>query len=161
MKRSRFLFPLLVSLAMLCSCTHTLYTHQQVLQKCKTKDDVLKQFGKPDEVNPGPGFDQWTYNMTNRTDWKKPKKEVVAVTVPDSLVRDSLQTVNPDRYEKYVKFIFDGQGNITGYRAEGIDLAYKEKDNFGKSLLNITGGILIVSALVALELYKEGAFDGY
>ena len=159
MKKPWFLFSFLIGLMTLCSCTHTLYTHQQVLQKCKTKDDVLKQFGRPDEVNPGPGFDQWTYNMENRADWKKPKKEPAPVAVPDSLVRDSLQKANPGKYTKYVKFIFDGQGKIAGYRAEGIDLTYKEKDNFGKTFVNITGGILIVSALVALELYKDGAFD--
>jgi hypothetical protein len=159
MKTLWFLFTFLMSTVTLCSCTHTLYTHQQVLQKCRTKDDVLKQFGQPDEVNPGPGFDQWTYNMEKQQSPKKSQKDEATIAVPDSLVRDSLQRVNPDKFTKYVKFIFDKQGNVTGYKAEGIDLTHKEKDSFGKSFVTITGGIVIISALVALELYNNGAFD--
>lgn len=159
MKTSWFLFAFIMSMVTLCSCTHTLYTHQQVLQKCRTKDDVLKQFGQPDEINPGPGFDQWTYNMEKVRPARKSQKNEAPVIAPDSLVRDSLQKVNPEKFTRYVKFIFDGQGNVTGYKAEGVDLTKKEKDSFGKSLFNITGGIIVVSALVAFELYKDGAFD--
>lgn len=159
MKTSRFLFAFIMSLVTFCSCTHTLYTHQQVLQKCHTKDDVLKQFGQPDEINPGPGFDQWTYNMDKAHPLRKPQKDEPPVTAPDSLVRDSLHKVNPEKFTKYIKFIFDGQGKVAGYKTEGIDLTHKEKDSFGKSFATITGGILVISVLVALELYKDGAFD--
>jgi|GEM_PF-917061 len=157
MKQLRLPLLLLAGMLTFFGCTQTLYTHQQVLQKCQNKNDVLQQFGQPDEVNPGPGFDQWTYNMANRTEWKNPKKEPVALAVTDSLVKDSVQVANPVKYDKYVKFMFDKDGKIMGYKAEGIDLTHKEKDSFGKSLGNITAGVLVISVLVALELYKNSS----
>ena len=96
MKTSRFLFAFIMRQVRFCSCSHTLYTHQQVLQKCHTKDDVLKQFGQPDEINPGPGFDQWTYNMDKAHPKRKPQKDEPPVTAPDSLVRDLLHRGEPE-----------------------------------------------------------------
>lgn len=159
MKRCLNVTTALSFLLMLSSCTTTRYTHQQVLQNCHKKEDVLKQFGPPDEINPGVGAEQWTYDMNKLRPRKKSKSPVDVKSLPDSLVKDSLQYVNRDKYTAYVKFMFDDKGNVVGYNASGVDLSRKEKDSFGKSLLNITGGVLVVSALVALELFKDGAFD--
>lgn len=158
MKRSQFLFVALLGLLAFSSCTHTLYTQQQVLQNCHKKQDVLDQFGPPDEINPGMGVEQWTYNMGKKSA-KKSKRTDVIQTLPDTLVKDSLQYVKQDKYASYAKFMFDAQGNMVGYKTNGVDLSKNKKDSFGKSLVNITGAVLVVSALVALELYNDGAFD--
>jgi hypothetical protein len=158
MKRSQFLFFVLVGLLAFSSCTHTLYTEQQVLQNCHKRQDVLEQFGPPDEINPGIGIEQWVYNMDKKP-VKKPKKRDLTQILPDTLVKDSLQFVKQDKYASYAKFMFDVQGNVVGYKTEGADLSKNKKDSFGKSFVNITGAVLIVSALVALGLYKDGAFD--
>jgi len=158
MKRSQFLFSFLLSSLLFCGCTHTLYTHQQVLQKTRTKDDVLKEFGQPDEINKGTGIEQWTYNMDKASE-KRVQKKSMPNTLPDTLVRDSVQHIKQEKFTKYVKFMFDGDGKVIGYKAEGVDLTENKKDSFGKSLVTITGGILLISGLVALELYNNGAFD--
>lgn len=158
MKRSQFLFVALLGLLTFSSCTHTLYTQQQVLQNCHKKQDVLDQFGPPDEINPGIGVEQWTYNMGKKS-VKKSKRTDVIKTLPDTLVKDSLQYVKRDKYASYAKFMFDAQGNMVGYKTDGVDLSKNKKDSFGKSFVNITGAVLVISALVALELYKDGAFD--
>jgi len=158
MKRSQFLFFALVGLLAFSSCTHTLYTHQQVLQNCHKKQDVLDQFGPPDEINPGIGLEQWTYNMDKKP-VKRPKKSDVPQILPDTLIKDSLQYVKQDKYASYAKFMFDAEGNVVGYKTDGVDLSKNKKDSFGKSLFNITGAVIVISALVALELYKDGAFD--
>jgi len=162
MKRTYNAFATIACVILLCSCTHTLYTHQQVLQNCHTKDDVWKQFGSPDEKHPGPAMEQWVYNMEKphkSTKQKMPDQLMVNQVRPDTLASDSIQYVKQENYTSYIKFMFDTQGKVIGYKADGVDLTKKVKDNFGKSVVNITGGVLVVSVLVALELYKEGAFD--
>ena len=151
MKTPWFLIAFLIPLLILCGCTHTMYTHQQVLQKCRTKDDVLKQFGQPDEKIPGEGMEQWVYRMDKGP---APMPDSLK-SKPDSLAADTAQYVPQ---EKYVKFMFDDQGKVMGYKASGVDLTRRVKDNFGKSFVTITGGILIVSAWVVIELAKAGAF---
>jgi hypothetical protein len=158
MKRSQFLFLAVLGLLAFNSCTHTLYTQQQVLANCHKKQDVLEQFGPPDEINPGIGVEQWTYDMGKKP-VKKSKKLDVAQILPDTLIKDSLQYVKPDKYASYAKFMFDAEGNFVGYKTDGADLSKNKKDSFGKSFVNITGAVVIISALVALELYKDGAFD--
>jgi len=158
MKRSQFLLTALSSLLLLCGCTHTMYSHQQVLQKCHTKQEVFEQLGQPDEINPGAGIEQWTYNM-DKPPLKKNKRVKDFKAMPDSLVKDSIQFIKPNKYARYVKYIFDDTGNVVGYKSDNVDLTTNKKDNFGKSLVNITGAVLVVSLLVALELYKDGAFD--
>jgi hypothetical protein len=157
---------IIFGLLLLCGCTQTLYTHQQVLQKCRTRQDVYAQFGAPDEKHPGQGVEQWVYNMDkphNPTKQKMPdqlKNQTTMVRAKiDSLSTDSVQNIKQEKYTKSLKFMFDDQGNVIGYKADGADVSRKVKDSFGKSLVNITGGIAIISVLVALELYKDGAFD--
>jgi len=166
MKRSQFLLSALLGLLLFSSCTHTVYTHQQVLQNFHTKGDVWKQFGPPDERNPGQGTEQWVYDMDKP---HNPTTQKLQDTIanqpnkimgrPDTLAADSVHPVQPEKYARYVKFMFDDQGVVIGYKTEGVDLTHKEKDNFGKSLVTITGGILLLSALIALELYNDGAFQ--
>jgi hypothetical protein len=158
MKRSQFLLLTILAFPAFSSCTHTLYTQQQVLQNCHKKQDVLEQFGPPDEINPGIGVEQWAYNMDKKP-VKRSKKHDTTQILPDTLVKDSLQYVKQDKYASYAKFMFDSQGNLVGYKTDGADLSRNKKDNFGKSFVNITGVILVASVLVVLELYRTGAFD--
>jgi len=158
MKRSQFPLTALCGLLMLCGCTHTIYSHQQVLQKCHTKQEVFEQLGQPDEINPGMGIEQWTYDM-EKSHVKKSKHLKDFRSMPDSLKKDSIQFVEQYKYHRFVKYMFDDTGIVVGYKTDGVDLATNKKDSFGKSLVNITGAVLVVSVLVALELYKDGAFD--
>jgi len=158
MKSLYFLSAILLGSFAMCSCTKTFYSHQQMLQKCKTKDDVLKQFGPPDERNPGNGLEQWVYNMDKDSVRNPPKKNLIT-KLPDTLVKDSVQRIAQEKYVRYLKFMFDDQGKVIGYKAEGVDLGRKVKDNFGTSLLTITGGIVVASVLIALQLYSDGAID--
>jgi hypothetical protein len=151
MKTSWFLFAFLIPLFILSGCTHTIYTHQQVLQKCLNKVDVLKRFGQPDEKIPGEGMEQWVYKMSK---WPAAKTDSIK-NRPDSLASDSARV--PE--EKYVKFMFDDQGKVMGYKTSGVDLTRSEKDNFGKSFVTITGGVFVVSLWVVIELAKAGAFN--
>ena len=133
---------LLAGVIFLCGCSKTLYTHQQVLQSLHTKGDVLKKFGEPDEKIPGDFMEVWAYN------WD---------TISKRVIPDSLGQKHPANYTNYIRFSFDTLGNVTGYKSNGVDLTYKKRDNFGKSLVNgleVTGALVLIAAYVAIE-------DGY
>ena len=53
--------------------------------------------------------------------------------------------------------MIDKDGKVLGYKAEGVDLTYKEKDSFGKNLGKITGLILVISLLVAVAMDKNSS----
>lgn len=90
---------------------------------------------------------------------RNPSKKKLITKLPDTLVKDSVQRIAQEKYVRYLKFMFDDQGKVIGYKAEGVDLSRKVKDNFGTSLLTITGGIVVASVLIALQLYSDGAID--
>src|ERR1700744_1030286 len=107
---------IVLCLLLFCSCTKHVYTHQQVMQGFRTKDDVLKQFGNPDQVKEGVEIEEWTYN---RDKISGPNK----TTKPDTIVAadaisDTLKASQPVVYNRYIRFIFDRDGNVAGYKTQ-------------------------------------------
>src|SRR3569833_2602276 len=132
MKRSQFLQTALSSLLLLCGCTHTMYSHQQVMQKCPTKQEVFEQLGQPDEINPGAGIEQWTYNM-DKPPLKKNKRVKDFKAMPDSLVKDSNKFIKPNKYARYVKYILKKTKNKKNNKTNNNNHTTNKKNNFGKS----------------------------
>jgi hypothetical protein len=71
----------LLSILSLFSCTKTIYTHQQVLDRYKTKQDVSKTFGIPTEKKTSDNAEQWLYKFEK-----------------DDSFREHIQHPNSDRY---------------------------------------------------------------
>lgn len=150
-------FILLVGLMSLYSCSRTVYSHQQVLQGMRNKNDVLKQFGKPDDTLKAENVEIWTYNKGELSVAPKPVKTDSAEN--DSTSDDTLYATQPVDDKRYIKFTFDAAGNVTGYKSNGVDAGVSKRDNFGKSLvrgLEITAGIILI---VGVELAQDGYFN--
>ena len=140
-------------LLLFCSCTKHIYTHQQVMQGFHTKDDVLKQFGNPDQVKEGADIEEWTYNRDkapgpNRTT----KPDTIVAT---DAVSDTLKASQPVRYSKYIQFIFDHDGNVAGYKTQGVDMSRTTQDSFGIGLLKVLGITALVVIIVGLDVYNN------
>ena len=136
-----------------CSCTKKVYTHQQVMQGFHTKDDVLKQFGSPDQVKQGADIQEWTYNRENAAEPHKALK-------PDTVVAtdrasDTLKAYQPDRYSKYIRFLFDLRGNVVGYKTQGVDMSTTKTEDFGITLLKVLGITALVVIIVGLDVYNN------
>lgn len=139
-------------MVILCGCSHTVYSHQKVMQSLHTKNDVLSRFGAPTKKTSIGDLEQWTYYMDTLSVTDKP-------TDPDTLqnAADTTELPNSGLYidrHKYVKFLFDTAGNVAGYKSNGVDLKTVKKDNFGKSTVKglEVAGILIL--LIGYEVAK-------
>lgn len=150
---------LLAGLVSLYSCSRTVYSHQQVLQGLHNKNDVLKQFGKPDDTLKAENMEMWTYNRGEFPVPPKPVKMDSVRSDSTSMNADTLYTAQPVDNKKYIKFMFDDAGNVTGYKANGVDVGMSKKDNFGKTMvkgLEITAVIIIIAGF---EIVDNGYLD--
>lgn len=146
--------PLLIILAGIISlygCSKQLYTHQQVMQSFHTKNDVLKQFGTPDEKITSEGIEEWTYNNVLPTADKAGKHDTAANSSVNN-PPDSLKIKRYQRHDKYIKFLFDSAGNVSGYKSKGVNLATTKKDNFGTGLVKVLGVTAVLIVLVGAEI---------
>src|SRR3978361_320039 len=114
MKKNLPVLLILLIVISLCSCSQKLYTHQQVLQDLHTKDEVLKQLGNPDEIKAGNEVQEWVYTHNIHFD---PKGVVNKdTTIATKTIPDTLNTLPQDKNGKYLRFLFDKDGNVTGYK---------------------------------------------
>ena len=154
MKISLPLLLILGSLVCFCSCTKTLHT-RQVLQSCRTKDDVLKQFGPPNEIKPGEGIDEWVYNRNSASTINKPNKQDTVNDNNVSASYDSLKVDQGNHNASYFKFIIDTNNNVVGYKNNGVDLTKKVKQNPVLASLNFLFEVVVVTVVVGLYLGVE------
>jgi hypothetical protein len=149
MKKTLPGFFILLFALILCGCSKKLYTHQQVMQSFHTRDDVFKRFGNPDIKRTMDSTEVWIYNRD--VSGKTPQPP--AKTSP---VNDTTQVQTTTAQNIYVNFIFDHNGNITGYKSNGIDLSYTKKVPAGTSILNTLGAIALIAIAVGIDAYTNG-----
>lgn|ERR1700743_1900068 len=125
----------------LCSCTKVLYTHEQVVDRYKTKQDVSKTFGVPTEKKMSGNTEQWLYKFekddSSREHVAKEYHNTQTVTVTDF-----------NKYDKYLVFTFDLQGNVTRCDYSGVDLTVKTKDKEATIVLIALGAVLLTGLVV-------------
>ncbi len=144
----------LFSMATLVSCTKVLYTHQQVMDSYKTKEQVLKQFGIPTEKRMSADTEEWLY----RYELKPTMSKFVVSQLENVKTNDVTEFTI---YKRYLVFAFDKQGNITGQRGEGVDLTHKVRDPGGTIALVIGGIALTALAIVAGTAMAQSSLTWY
>jgi len=148
---SKFLIgcSVIVCMLFLYSCTKKVYTHQQVMQSFQNKDDVLKRFGNPDQVKEGEGIEEWIYNQDKAPGTVKSVKPDTIHATDD--VSDTLKAVQPVKYSKYIRFIFNPDGTVAGYKTQGVDMGMTKKDSFGIALLKVIGIAALIVIIVGVD----------
>ena len=129
----------LLSIIALPGCTKVIYTHQQVIDSYKTKDQLTKKFGIPTQKKMSGDTEEWLY----RYEMKSTGKPIVSQA-------ENVKTADVTEFtmfKRYIIFAFDKQGNITGQRSEGVDLTQKEKAP-GKTIALIGGCVAVTVAVV-------------
>lgn len=152
---SKFLtrYAIILCILFLCSCTKRVYTHQQVMQSFQNKDDVLKRFGNPDQVKEGEGIEEWVYNQDKVSDaGKSIKPDTIHAT---NEISDTLKATQPVKYNKYIRFIFNPDGTLAGYKSQGVDLSTVKKDSFGIALLKVLGIGALIVIVVGVDVYNN------
>ena len=136
------LFPaalILLSIIALPGCTKIIYTHQQVIDSYKTKDQLTKQFGIPTQKKMAGDTEEWLYRYEMSTTGKAVVRQAENVRTAD--------VTEFTLFKRYIIFDFDKQGNITGRRSEGVDFTQKEKAP-GKTIALIGGCVAVTVAVV-------------
>ena len=139
-------------LLFLCSCAKKVYTHQQVMQSFHTKDDVKKRFGKPDQVKKDTVMEEWVYNQDVAGNTGKTAKQDTVIAT--NAIPDTLKT-KVVKHSKYIRFIFDRDGNVAGYKSNGIDLSHVTKDSFGLTVLKVLGITALLVIVISVDIYNN------
>jgi hypothetical protein len=138
----------------LFSCTKVIYTHEQVLNRYQTKQEVINRFGMPTEKRKGEGgIEEWLYKFEKH----------------DSFTNHSVNAVNNTQtadvtefnsYKRCIIFTLDDHGNVLSWKFEKVDLA-ERKPAPGKTIALVLGSIVLVVALYgAAVLATNGVFSG-
>lgn len=156
--------PLLIAIAglggllCLCSCSKLIHSHEQVMVSYHTKDDVMKQFGVPDEKREANHLTEWLYNCDTSSALHHSKTKVVINgtynTVYGSLNHNTLSTDKFTLYNQYVKFTFDEQGKVVNWDSDNVNFAERKKKT-GATIALVAGSVaaatLFIFSLVAVN----------
>ena len=134
---------LLLGIISLLSCTKTVYTHEQVLDGYKTKQDVARKFGQPTEKQTKGSTQRWLYKYEGHTPADKVNNGKVVYVAELS------------KYDRYLIFSFDNQGNVTGWNCEGVNFAYKRQNITGTALLVAGVMVFIIALFITVPDYKR------
>ena len=136
---------LIFSLLSVFSCTRVLYTHEQVLDRYKTRNDVQKAFDIPTERLANDTSEQWLYQYDKRV---KPHHNIQTATV-----------TNFGKYNRYLLFSFDRSGNVVQWYYDGVDLTVRKSNPLGTVGL-VAGGVgLVILTYVALGGVSFGSMS--
>ncbi|MDB5145670.1 MAG: hypothetical protein JWQ66_4383 [Mucilaginibacter sp.] len=131
----------LLSILSLFSCTKTIYTHQQVLDRYKTKQDVSKTFGIPTEKKTSDNAEQWLYKFEKDDSFREH-------TVKEYHNTQTATVTDFNKYNRYLIFTFDLQGNVTRCDYSGVDLTVKAKDKEATIVIIALGAVVLVGLIV-------------
>ncbi|HTD99202.1 MAG TPA: hypothetical protein VK668_07925 [Mucilaginibacter sp.] len=129
----------LLSMLSMFSCTHVLYSHDDVLNKYQTKQDIAKQFGVPAEKKMGETSEEWLYIFSSKT-LISPHLATADVTVLG-------------KYKRYIIFTMDLQGNVVRWYSEGVNFEVR-KSAPGETIALIVGivAVITVGAIAASHI---------
>jgi len=137
-------------------CSKIVYTHEQVMQSYHTKNDVIKQFGYPEQRREIGGTTEWVYSCDSASTLFNSKTKI-GVNGSYNGIPDSLKMVNVNEftnYNKYLRFTFDVQGNVLKYDSRNVSFV-KRKANPAATVLVVLGSvaatILLLGALINLN----------
>jgi hypothetical protein len=128
----------LLSMLLLCCCSKTIYTHEQVLDMYQTKADVTKKFGIPTERKVNDSTEEWLYQYQRNSH-----------VVEETSNAKTVDVTNFNRYDRYLIFTFDKNGNVIRNDFKGVNLTVKKKDT-GRTILLIVGIVGATAGLIAI-----------
>jgi len=132
---------MLLGMLSLFSCTKIVYTHEQVISLYKTKQDVTKTFGIPTEKKMNEGTEEWLYRYDKAGPHSSKEFQNTITT----------NVTEFNRYDRYIMFTMDKQGNIIRCDYVGVDLAVRKNNPAGTIVLIAAGVALITVGYLAAQ----------
>ena len=135
-----------LGLTPLFSCTKVLYTHESVMARYHTQDDVSKQFGIPAERLTDTATEQWLYNFQKVPGQHGLSADFIAVKHAST---HDVQSFS--RYERFIIFQFDKKGDLIQTFNKDVDFT-KTKVSGGKTaglIAGLAGGTVLILWLIS------------
>jgi hypothetical protein len=141
----------LLNLLTLFSCRTVLYTHEEVIDRYKTKPDVAKRFGNPNEKMISETSEAWLYVY---------RSNHFHHTQEQSLAASTATVTAFGKYDRFVIYRFDKQGNVVQWKAEGVDLT-ERKVSPGLTIALVAGlSAVFIGLLVIISNSLSFNFTG-
>ena len=120
----------------------------------------MKRFGKPDKRRIVDSTEVWFYYHYSGPNNFRPGSTTAAVVQPDTTKvayssTDTLKAKQQIPANTSLSFIFDKQGNVTGYKSQGVDFSYSKRDSFGLTVLKVLGVTAILIVVIGLDVYNN------
>jgi hypothetical protein len=143
---------ILLNLLTLVSCKTVLYTHEQVVDRYKTKPDVARRFGNPNEKMVSDTGEAWLY-VYRSTHFHHMQEQSLAA---------STATVTAfGKYDRFIIYRFDKQGNVVQWKAEGVDLT-ERKVSPGLTIGLVAGlSVVFIAMLLIIANSLDFNISGY
>ena len=115
------------------SCTKVLYTHNDYMQRFRTKQDVINSFGLPTEKREEGDILEWVYyfgKTTTGIGYSNTNQRSTISSDYSSVYGNSngLSVARVNESNRYVKFTFDKNNNVISYNSSGVDYTQRVKD---------------------------------
>jgi len=118
-------------------CTKVVYTHEQVVDLYKTKQDLIKAFKMPTEKKTNDSTEEWLYRYDRNTSLTDHSIAEFPNVVTTNVTEFS-------KFKRYIIFTIDKRGNVIMCYYKGVDLAVRKK-NTGGTIALIALGVLLVA----------------
>lgn len=154
MKNITIIIAAFIGLAFLSSCSKQIYSHQQVMLSYHTKDDVLRQFGEPDEIIAVNDTTKWLYNCSDPSVFNDTQTKVKINGVYNAASGFHTMPVSVKQfseYSKYVIFIFDKDGKVLNWDSSGV--------NFAQRKTKVLATVAVVAGVVIGVVVIVGVID--
>ena len=152
----------LAGLLSLNSCSKVINTHEQVMVSYRTKTDVTRQFGQPDEKMEANGITEWLYNCEAKSALKVSKTKVAINGQFNSVYltpnHNSSTVTQFTPFDKHVKFTFDEKGSVLTWDSYGVNFAEK-KTKVGATIAVVAGATAAAVAICYVAILANGIGD--
>lgn len=143
------------------SCTRTIYTTSQTLEKLQTKDDIIRRFGLPTQKRSEGDITEWIYDYgTSGTRVQRNIGQVNAnvrgssSSVYGNATSSGTEVTTFSDFNRYVKFTFNSEGSVIHRNYVGVDLSVK-KTSVGKTILCVLGLVAVLAGAYALAMDSD------
>ena len=124
---------------LLTSCTQLVYSHDDYINRFKTKQAVMDTFGQPSEKREGDSTMEWLYDYSNI-----PKTHIGSVQgFKQARETKTVTLAEFSNHKKYVIFTFNKEDSAISAAWRGVDFSRSKRDTTATIIAAVLGvGIL-------------------
>ena len=129
MRKIKNVITLLLVVFLLMSCSKNVYSHADFMSKFKSKDQVVSQFGIPNQQSEKEGYTNYTYNFGDAIpgiNYRSTNTNAPVITSNGKLYTNADFTngiVRHKKFSRHATFMFDSQDRVVGWNTQGVDFA--------------------------------------